>query len=188
MPTDLDTRAAGSRSLRRTVAASVIGTIAEYYDFFIYGTASALVFNKVFFPDSDPGDPFAGVMVINDPIGDGAAIRAAIDTINQLLFKRLSELILAQPELEPASTRTTWLLLDEVRQAGKLDGLSALMTKGRSKGAAVLLVSSEIEEVLELSSRIFLLHAGRILEELDPNRLTSNELSRHLVSPESLRG
>ncbi|NMH77899.1 MHS family MFS transporter [Pseudonocardia xinjiangensis] len=40
--------------LRRTVAASVIGTIAEYYDFFIYGTASALVFNTVFFPEVDP--------------------------------------------------------------------------------------------------------------------------------------
>jgi MHS family shikimate/dehydroshikimate transporter-like MFS transporter len=42
------------RTLRRTVAASVVGTIAEYYDFFIYGTASALVFNKIFFPDVDP--------------------------------------------------------------------------------------------------------------------------------------
>src|SRR5688572_21056794 len=40
--------------LRRTVVASVIGTIAEYYDFFIYGTASALVFNTVFFPEVDP--------------------------------------------------------------------------------------------------------------------------------------
>ncbi|MER6978312.1 MFS transporter [Streptomyces carpinensis] len=42
------------KELRRTVTASVIGTIAEYYDFFIYGTASALVFNKVFFPEVDP--------------------------------------------------------------------------------------------------------------------------------------
>lgn len=42
------------RNMRRTVSASVIGTIAEYYDFFIYGTASALVFNKIFFPDVDP--------------------------------------------------------------------------------------------------------------------------------------
>ena len=70
--------------------------------------------------------------------------RAAIDTINQLIFKRLSELILAQPELDATSPRTTWLLLDEVRQAGKLDGLSALMTKGRSKGAAVLLGFQDI--------------------------------------------
>ncbi|GAB2476531.1 MFS transporter [Xylanimonas ulmi] len=42
------------RDLRRTVAASVVGTIAEYYDFFIYGTASALVFGKIFFPEVDP--------------------------------------------------------------------------------------------------------------------------------------
>jgi MHS family shikimate/dehydroshikimate transporter-like MFS transporter len=44
---------APSKELRRTVGASVVGTIAEYYDFFIYGTAAALVFNKVFFPEVD---------------------------------------------------------------------------------------------------------------------------------------
>ncbi|MEV5986452.1 MFS transporter [Streptomyces sp. NPDC052051] len=42
------------KDLRRTIGASVVGTIAEYYDFFIYGTASALAFNKVFFPEVDP--------------------------------------------------------------------------------------------------------------------------------------
>lgn len=42
------------RNLRRTVGASVVGTIAEYYDFFIYGTASALAFNEIFFPETDP--------------------------------------------------------------------------------------------------------------------------------------
>jgi len=42
------------RQLRRTIGASVVGTIAEYYDFFIYGTASALVFNKIFFPETNP--------------------------------------------------------------------------------------------------------------------------------------
>jgi type IV secretory pathway TraG/TraD family ATPase VirD4 len=83
-------------------------------------------------------------------LGNDEENRAAIDTINQLLFKRLSEFILAQPELEPASTRTTWFLLDEVRQAGKLDGLSALMTKGRSKGAAVLLGFQDINGLRDL--------------------------------------
>ncbi|WP_127354481.1 MFS transporter [Actinacidiphila soli] len=41
-------------SLRRIVAASLIGTTVEWYDFFLYGSAAALVFNKLFFPDSDP--------------------------------------------------------------------------------------------------------------------------------------
>jgi MHS family shikimate/dehydroshikimate transporter-like MFS transporter len=40
--------------IRRIVAASIIGTAVEWYDFLIYGTASALVFNKLFFPLSDP--------------------------------------------------------------------------------------------------------------------------------------
>ncbi|MGW1893569.1 MFS transporter [Streptomyces sp. NPDC002004] len=41
-------------SLPRVVAASLIGTTIEWYDFFLYGSAAALVFNKLFFPGSDP--------------------------------------------------------------------------------------------------------------------------------------
>ncbi|MDQ0453716.1 MFS transporter [Rhizobium paknamense] len=40
--------------LRRIMLASVIGTTIEWYDLFIFATASALVFNKVFFPSFDP--------------------------------------------------------------------------------------------------------------------------------------
>ena len=39
---------------RQAVFASAIGTTVEWYDFLLYGTAAALVFNKVFFPQSDP--------------------------------------------------------------------------------------------------------------------------------------
>ncbi|MET9191571.1 MFS transporter [Streptomyces tendae] len=41
-------------NLKRIVAASLIGTTIEWYDFFLYGSAAALVFNELFFPDSDP--------------------------------------------------------------------------------------------------------------------------------------
>ncbi|WP_049572201.1 MFS transporter [Streptomyces sp. SBT349] len=40
--------------LRRVVAASLIGTTIEWYDYFLYGSAAALVFGDVFFPESDP--------------------------------------------------------------------------------------------------------------------------------------
>jgi MHS family shikimate/dehydroshikimate transporter-like MFS transporter len=40
--------------MRSVVFASSIGTVVEWYDFLIYGTAAALVFNKLFFPSVDP--------------------------------------------------------------------------------------------------------------------------------------
>jgi metabolite-proton symporter len=40
--------------LRRVVMASLIGTTIEWYDFFLYGSAAALIFNKLFFPEFDP--------------------------------------------------------------------------------------------------------------------------------------
>jgi metabolite-proton symporter len=41
-------------SVRRVIVASLVGTSLEWYDFFIYGTAAALVFNQLFFPTFDP--------------------------------------------------------------------------------------------------------------------------------------
>ncbi|NIJ18192.1 MFS transporter [Sphingobium vermicomposti] len=43
-----------ARQLRTVVGASLIGTTIEWFDFFIYGVASALVFNRLFFPSFEP--------------------------------------------------------------------------------------------------------------------------------------
>ena len=48
------TRHATGAEMRPIVWASVIGTTIEWFDFLIYGTAAALVFNKLFFPSFDP--------------------------------------------------------------------------------------------------------------------------------------
>lgn len=46
--------ASSPRTLRKVVFASLIGTTIEWYDFFLYGAAAALVFNRQFFPEADP--------------------------------------------------------------------------------------------------------------------------------------
>ena len=51
---DLKTSSSSSTSIRKVALASFIGTTIEWYDFFLYGTASALIFNKLFFPNYDP--------------------------------------------------------------------------------------------------------------------------------------
>jgi metabolite-proton symporter len=51
----------GTRSqVTRAAIASTIGTSIEWYDFFLYGSAAALVFPKLFFPKSDP---LAGTLI-----------------------------------------------------------------------------------------------------------------------------
>ena len=39
---------------RRAAVAATIGSVIEWYDFFLYATASALIFPKLFFPSADP--------------------------------------------------------------------------------------------------------------------------------------
>jgi len=40
--------------IRKVAFASAIGTTIEWYDFFLYNTFAALIFNKLFFPSFDP--------------------------------------------------------------------------------------------------------------------------------------
>jgi metabolite-proton symporter len=44
----------------RVVGASVVGTTVEWYDFFLYGSAAALIFPQLFFPEQDE---FAGTLL-----------------------------------------------------------------------------------------------------------------------------
>ena len=48
-----------AQAVRRATLASVVGTTIEWYDFFLYGTAAALVFPQLFFPGENA---FAGVL------------------------------------------------------------------------------------------------------------------------------
>ena len=59
-------------SIRRVAFASFIGTSIEWYDFFLYGTASALIFPKLFFPQFSP---VAGTLASFASFGVGLVAR-----------------------------------------------------------------------------------------------------------------
>lgn len=58
--------------LKRVVLGALVGTALEWYDFFIYGTAAALVFNQLFFTDADPA---AGTIAAFATFGVGFVVR-----------------------------------------------------------------------------------------------------------------
>ncbi len=62
----------GRSSIRLVALASLIGTTIEWYDFFLYNTAAALVFNKLFFPTFDP---FVGTLLAFSTYAVGFAAR-----------------------------------------------------------------------------------------------------------------
>src|SRR5262245_3656523 len=59
-------------SIRTVALASLVGTTVEWYDFFLYGTAAALVFNRLYFPTFDP---LAGTLAAFATYGVGFAAR-----------------------------------------------------------------------------------------------------------------
>jgi type IV secretory pathway TraG/TraD family ATPase VirD4 len=73
-------------------------------------------------------------------------IREPMMAIYRVIFKRLSEFILSQSE---TTSRQTWLFVDEAKEAGELDGLSRLLTEGRSKGVCAVLGFQDVQGMQE---------------------------------------
>lgn len=73
-------------------------------------------------------------------LGANQSNSEALQTINRLLIKRLSEITLDHPAAGQWEARNrTWLILDELRELGKLQGLGDMINKGRSRGICAVL-------------------------------------------------
>lgn len=64
---------------------------------------------------------------------------------------------------------------------GAIEYIHKQIVSDRDNGAAVLLVSYELEEVLSLSDRILVMYEGRIVGELDPRKTTPEELGLYMA-------
>jgi ribose transport system ATP-binding protein len=79
------------------------------------------------------------------------------------------------------------VVLDEPTRGvdiGNKHRIYELIVELARSGAAVLLISSELEEVVELSHRVYLLREGQIVGEVDPAELTADDVLARLFDAE----
>ena len=74
------------RSLTKVALTSLVATSIEWYDFFLYGTAAALIFPQVFFPEASP---LLGTLLAFSTFGVGFVFRP----VGGLLFGQLGDRI-----------------------------------------------------------------------------------------------
>ena len=80
----VDGQQADPRAVRRAAWAGLVGTTLEQYDFVIYGTASALIFSTLFFPNISPA---AGILASFGAYAVGFAARP----LGGLFFSRYGD-------------------------------------------------------------------------------------------------
>ena len=64
---------------------------------------------------------------------------------------------------------------------GAEENVHAGLLAARNSGMAILLISSDLEEILALSDRVGILYNGRIIREFCPGELTLSEIGRYML-------
>ncbi|MGD9761772.1 MAG: ABC transporter ATP-binding protein [Candidatus Izemoplasmatales bacterium] len=64
---------------------------------------------------------------------------------------------------------------------GAIENIHKTLVSERDKGKGVLLISLELEEVLDISDRILVMYNGKIVAELDPDQTTFQEIGLYMV-------
>ena len=148
--------AAGAETERagmgRIVLASLVGTTIEFYDFYIFGTAAALVFGPMFFPKSAPETQALnayltfGIAFLARPVGsflfghfgDRVGRKSAL-VATMLMMGLATTLIGALPGYAAAGVLAPWLLaalrfLQGVGLGGEWGGAALIATENAPDG------------------------------------------------------
>ena len=138
--------------LGRILLASLVGTTIEFYDFYIYGTAAALVIGQAFFPQSAPGTQALnafltfGIAFVARPIGSvlfghfGDRVGRKSTLVASMLVMGLSTtLIGVLPGYASAGALAPWLLCllrfgQGIGLGGEWGGAALLATENAPPG------------------------------------------------------
>src|SRR5271165_3212993 len=143
---------AGRSSMGKIVLASLVGTTIEFYDFYIFGTAAALVFGPMFFPKSAPETQALnayltfGLAFLARPVGsflfghfgDRVGRKSAL-VATMLMMGLATTLIGALPGYATAGVLAPWLLaalrfLQGVGLGGEWGGAALIATENAPHG------------------------------------------------------
>ena len=83
------------------------------------------------------------------------------------------------------STHPTILIVDEPTRGidvGAKREIHFLLNELAEQGAAILMISSELEEILGFSNRLYVMYAGRIIAEYDSEKTTDEEIMQAIVT------
>jgi metabolite-proton symporter len=142
----------GRTAMGRIVLASLVGTTIEFYDFYIFGTAAALVFGPMFFPKSAPETQALnayltfGIAFLARPVGsflfghfgDRIGRKSAL-VATMLMMGLATTLIGALPGYSTAGVLAPWLLaalrfLQGVGLGGEWGGAALIATENAPDG------------------------------------------------------
>ena len=70
---------------------------------------------------------------------------------------------------------------------GAIENIHRQLVAQRDAGDAVLLVSLELDEVMNVSDRILVMYEGEIVGDLDPKKITTDELGLYMAGAKRMK-
>ena len=68
---------------------------------------------------------------------------------------------------------------------GSIEYIHSQIVAERDKGAAILIVSSELDEVMALSDRLLVMYRGKVVAELDPEKVSPADVGLYMAGAKS---
>ena len=120
------------------------------------------------------------ILIVDDVLTTGATTTACADVARSMSGGNQQKAIIARevdkdPDLLVAVQPTRGL------DVGAIEYIHKQIVAERDKGKAVLLVSLELDEVMNLSDRILVMYEGEIVGEFDPKTTTVEELGLYMA-------